>query len=57
MNPTLYYLPPSPPCRSVLLLGKMLGIEFNLKAVNIMEMEHLKPDFVAVSFEQSFIFL
>lgn len=50
MNPILYYVPPSPPCRTVLLLGKMLGLDFNLKMVNILEMEHLKPEFVAVRF-------
>lgn len=48
MMPILYYLPPSPPCRAVLLLGRMLEIEFDLKTVNVMEGEHLKPDFVQV---------
>lgn len=48
MPPTLYYLPPSPPCRAVLLLGKLLGIDFDLKAVNIQEGEHLKAEFVEV---------
>lgn len=45
----LYYLPPSPPCRAVLLLGRILGIDFHLKSVNIQEGEHLKRDFVDVS--------
>lgn len=44
----LYYLPPSPPCRAVLLLGRILGLEFNLKSVNIQEGEHLKKDFIEV---------
>lgn len=48
MMPVLYYLAPSPPCRAVLLLGRMLEIEFDLKALNVMEGEHLKPDFVQV---------
>lgn len=47
--PVLYYLPLSPPCRTILLLGRMLEIEFDLKIVNVMEGEHLKPDFVQVT--------
>jgi glutathione S-transferase len=49
MTPTLYYLPPSPPCRSVLLLGRMLGIDFDLKTVNVLEGEHLKQDFTQIN--------
>lgn len=44
----LYYLPPSPPCRAVLLLGRILDIDFNLKTVNILEKEHLKKEFLEV---------
>jgi len=47
--PVLYYLPPSPPCRSILLLAKMLDLDFELKIVNILEGEQLKPDFVAMN--------
>jgi glutathione S-transferase len=46
MNPTLYYLPPSPPCRTVLLLSRILNIEFNLKTLNVLESEQLNADFV-----------
>ena len=46
---TLYYYPLSTPCRSVLVLGKMLGIEFDLKSVNPLEKEQLKRDFIEVS--------
>lgn len=49
MNPTLYYLPPSAPCRAVLLLGRLINIDFNLKELNIMEGEHLNPDFVSLN--------
>ncbi|KAL5283288.1 hypothetical protein ACFFRR_005895 [Megaselia abdita] len=49
MPPILYYLPPSPPCRCILLLGKMLDINFDLKVLNIMEGEHMKPDFVSMN--------
>lgn len=55
MMPVLYYLPPSPPCRSVLLLGKMLDIEFDLRAINVLEAEQLKPEFVQVGFFLYFI--
>ncbi|PNF22939.1 Glutathione S-transferase D7 [Cryptotermes secundus] len=44
-----YYLPPSPPCRSVLLLAKRLGIEFNLKKVNILTGEQLTPEFIKLN--------
>lgn len=53
MPPILYYLPPSPPCRAVLLLGRMLGIDFELRAVNIQEGEHLRAEFVEVSCARS----
>jgi len=48
MMPILYYLPPSPPCRTVLLLAKMLNIEFDLRAINVLEGDHMKPEFVQV---------
>lgn len=49
MAPTLYYMPPSPPCRSILLLAKMLNIDLDLKLVNILEGENLKQDFVEIN--------
>ncbi|XP_053945502.1 glutathione S-transferase D7 isoform X1 [Anastrepha ludens] len=49
MVPTLYYLPPSPPCRSILLLGKILGVDFDLKTVNVLEGEQLSPDFTSIN--------
>ncbi|KAG5673361.1 hypothetical protein PVAND_003418 [Polypedilum vanderplanki] len=42
----LYYLDVSPPCRTVLLLGKILGLEFNLKTVNIQSKDQLKKEFL-----------
>lgn len=44
-----YYLPYSPPCRSVLLLAELLGLELNLKSVDLLAGEHLKPEFLKVS--------
>ncbi|XP_052865864.1 glutathione S-transferase D7 [Anopheles cruzii] len=49
MTTVLYYLPPSPPCRSVLLLAKMIGVELELKVLNVLEGEQLKPDFVELN--------
>jgi len=43
-----YYLPPSPPCRTVMLLAKALGIHFNYKIVNVPKGEHLTPEFLQV---------
>lgn len=48
MMPILYYFPPSPPCRAVLLLGRMIGLDFDLKSVSVLEGEQLKPDYVQV---------
>nr|WEU54063.1 glutathione s-transferase delta-2 [Protohermes costalis] len=45
----IYYFPPSPPCRSVLMVGKALGIKFNLKNLNVLEGEHMSPDFVKIN--------
>lgn len=49
MTPVLYYLPPSPPCRALLMLTRLLGLEVELKIVNILEGEHMKPEFLQVS--------
>lgn len=48
--PVLHYLPPSPPCRAVLLLGRLLNIEFDLRLLDILKGEHLKPEFIEVSY-------
>lgn len=49
--PVLYYLPPSPPCRVVLLLGRLLNINFDLRFIDLLKGEHLKPEFVEVKNE------
>jgi glutathione S-transferase len=43
-----YYVIASPPCRSVMLLAKTLGLELNLKEMNLLGKEHLKPEFLKV---------
>lgn len=42
-------MPASAPCRSIIMLAKELGIELNLKHLDLHNGEHLKPEFVAVS--------
>lgn len=44
-----YYLPPSPPCRSVMLLAKALGIHLNYKIVNFTKGEHLTPEYLQIN--------
>ncbi len=46
---TLYYTITSPPSRGVILAGKALGIEFNLKNVDMSKGEHLTSEFLKVS--------
>lgn len=43
-----YQLPGSPPCRAVALTAAALDIEMNFKQVNLMNGEHLKPEFLKV---------
>lgn len=49
MMPVLHYFPASAPCRAVLILGRMLNIEFDLRLVNILEGEQIEPEFLEVS--------
>lgn len=44
-----YYSPLSPPCRSIQLVAKALGIELNLKLINMFEKEHLKPEYIKIN--------
>lgn len=44
-----YYLPPSPPCRTIMLLAKALGIHFNIKIVNTMKGEQFAPEFLQIN--------
>lgn len=43
-----YYLEYSPPCRSVLLLAKAIGVHLNLKTISPLKGEHMKSEFVKV---------
>lgn len=51
-----YYTPGSPPCRSVLLTAKALGLELNLKTLDLHHGEHLKPEFVKVNFRKNLFY-
>lgn len=44
----LYYMAESPPCRSVMLLGKLIDIEFDMRIVDVFQGDQLKPDFLEV---------
>ncbi|KAK2588572.1 hypothetical protein KPH14_006346 [Odynerus spinipes] len=45
----LYHLPSSPPCRAVRLAASVLGVELNLKEVNLMAGEQNKPEFIKMN--------
>lgn len=45
----LYYLNLSAPCRSVVMTAKMLGVDLNLKVVNLMAGEQMKPEFLKMN--------
>jgi len=45
----LYYLSLSPPVRSVLLTAKALGIDLELRNLNLLEGEHLKSEFTKLN--------
>ncbi|XP_035773843.1 glutathione S-transferase 1-1-like [Anopheles albimanus] len=44
-----YYLPLSAPCQSVMLVAKALGLQLNLKELNLFTEEHLKPEFLKIN--------
>lgn len=50
MAPILYGSDMSPPVRAVLLTGYALDVELDLKEINLMEKEHLTPEFLKVFF-------
>ncbi|NP_001165915.1 glutathione S-transferase D5 isoform X1 [Nasonia vitripennis] len=45
MTIDLYYFPPSPPCSSVRMLAKHLGVHLNLKSLNPLKGETMKASF------------
>lgn len=47
-KPTLYYIDASPPCRSVLLTAAAIGLELDLKVVDLLNGGQLTPEFLKV---------
>ena len=45
----LYYMEASPPCRSVMMTAKLVGVELNLKKLDLMANEHMKPEFLKIN--------
>lgn len=45
----LYYLDVSPPCRSVLILARILGLDLNLKSIDLQNHAQLKKDFLSIN--------
>lgn len=48
MTIDFYYVPGSAPCRSVQMTAKAVGVELNLKLINLLAGEQLKPEFIKV---------
>lgn len=44
-----YYTISSPPCRSVLLLAKTLGLELNMKKIDLLKREQHTPEFLKIN--------
>lgn len=48
-KPVLYYMSLSPPSRAVLMVAAELGVELELKTLNLLAMEHKTPEYLAVN--------
>jgi len=49
MTIDFYYVPGSAPCRSVLLAAKAVGVDLNLKYLDLMKGEQLTPEFIKIN--------
>ncbi|BES94430.1 unnamed protein product [Nesidiocoris tenuis] len=49
MTIDFYYTPGSAPCRNVLLAAKAIGLDLNLKFLDLMKGEHLTPEFIKIN--------
>lgn len=47
-KPILYFNILSPPCRAVLMCGAEIGIDFELKNIDLIGFEHKNPSFIEV---------
>ncbi|XP_037948097.1 glutathione S-transferase 1 [Teleopsis dalmanni] len=48
-KPVLYYTPRSPPCRAVLLTAAAVGLELDLRPMNLKAGDHLTPEFLKLN--------
>ncbi|KDR11943.1 Glutathione S-transferase 1-1 [Zootermopsis nevadensis] len=53
MTIDLYYLPASSPCRSVLLTANAVGVQLNLKFLDLFKGEHLTPEFLKLNLQHT----
>lgn len=53
-KPILYMSTISPPSRAVLMTGAELGIDFELKSVDLLNFEHKTSEYIKVKFKQKF---
>jgi len=49
MGVDLYAIEASPPCRAVFLVAKAIGVDLNIKPVNLFTGEHMKPWFLKIN--------
>lgn len=49
MSLDLYYMLGSPPCHAVMMVAKAVGVDLNLKPVDLFGGEHKSPEFLKVS--------
>lgn len=52
----LYYSPSSAPCRAVMLTARAVGINFNLKYLDLQNKEQLSPEFLKVAYSLYFLY-
>ncbi|CAH0393338.1 unnamed protein product [Bemisia tabaci] len=46
MTVDIYHIGPSPPCRAVRLAAKLIGVDVNLKVIDITKGEQMTPEFL-----------
>lgn len=53
MSIDLYYVPGSPPVRAIQMVAKAIGVNLNLKLVDLAQKEHFKPEFLKMNPQHS----
>lgn len=49
MTIDLYYMPMSAPCRAIQMTAAAVGVQLNLKVLNLLSGEQLSPEFIAIN--------